>query len=301
MVARQRFIHPGIWCDPSFGALSDMSQLTFIGLFSNADDDGRILAGAAYIKSVVWPHRDMSLAKVKNARDEMLKALPRVMLYEVANVEYITFLKWSDYQKPKYPSPSKLPAPPEKDSGTVPERVEESSVTPPPPVPPRARADLGLGLGKGLGEEAKASSAPPPAPPKIDHHWEAAALVYGKVTNRRERDSRNSALPHLRESLDGTPVENYVDEMKWRKEVFEWTWQKPCSLHALVKHWSEAEQLRDFAPRAAAHPKSRGESISDRVAASRAATYEMLGLTMNGQNGQLEHDLELDALEAHDG
>lgn len=291
-MARQRFIHPGIWCDPSFGALSDMGQLMFIGLFSNADDDGRILAGAAYIKSVVWPHRDMSLTKVKNARDEMLKALPRVMLYEVANVEYITFLKWSDYQKPKYPSPSKLPPPPEKDSRNLPPTFPESSASPPEGFPPRARADLGLGLGKGLGSSSEPNGSSSLAPSArnakregFNDVWEAVSMKCGKPT----RATRSLRAQIVHDLLDEGATAADVHERHPRLEL-RWP-DLTITDTALRKHWGIA-----LMPLPAGKPlvKSRGESISDRVAASRAATYEMLGLDMNSQNG---HDMELEALD----
>ena len=49
-------IDPGIWQSEDFSKLSTLAKLVFIGLFSNADDEGRGRAKAAYIKSTLFPY-----------------------------------------------------------------------------------------------------------------------------------------------------------------------------------------------------------------------------------------------------
>jgi hypothetical protein len=115
---RQRFIQPSIWSDPDFGKLSDSERVLFIGMFSNADDEGRILASPSYLRSLVWPYDDrLTGTRVRSLRDGVVAKFRTVALYEVAGIEYITFLNWREYQKPKYPKPSKLPPPPATDNG----------------------------------------------------------------------------------------------------------------------------------------------------------------------------------------
>ncbi|WP_422444320.1 hypothetical protein [Thermoanaerobacterium sp. DL9XJH110] len=114
-MARQRFIHPDIWTDPSFGQLTPQERLLFIGCFSNADDEGRLLGNPAYLRATIFPYDDLSLDEVKAMRDHIVAICKNLVLYEVDGLEYLAFLKWNKYQKPKYPKPSKLPPPPIKE------------------------------------------------------------------------------------------------------------------------------------------------------------------------------------------
>ena len=45
-MARKRMIDPGIWQSEDFAKMSTLGKLVFIGLFSNADDEGRGRANA---------------------------------------------------------------------------------------------------------------------------------------------------------------------------------------------------------------------------------------------------------------
>jgi len=141
-MARQRFIWPTLWADPSFGHLKPVEQVLFIGLFSNADDEGRLLADPAYLRSTVFPYAKTSTANVKRHRDAIVKACPSVVLYHENGVEYIALTRWKRHQKPKYPKPSTLPAPPTfpEASPNVPGSLEEAS----PKLSPW------VGLGKNL-------------------------------------------------------------------------------------------------------------------------------------------------------
>lgn len=113
-MARQRFIWPDIWTDPTFGRLSPAEMLFFVGAFSNADDEGRLLGDAAYLRSAIFPYQQFTIDEVREIRDAVVKAHKKLSLYEVDGIEYLAFLSWRDYQTPKYPKPSKLPLPPVK-------------------------------------------------------------------------------------------------------------------------------------------------------------------------------------------
>lgn len=111
-MARQRFIWPDLWTDPGFGHLAPLEQVIYIGCFSNADDEGRLLGDPIYLKTTVLPYQPISVQRVKNARDRIVQSMPKLELYEHNSVEYLSFRNWNEWQKPKYPRPSKLPAPP---------------------------------------------------------------------------------------------------------------------------------------------------------------------------------------------
>lgn len=151
-MARQRFIWPEIWKDPVFGRLQPTEQVCFIGLFSIADDEGRLLADPAYLRSELFPYKDITAKKMLSVRDAVVEKVDSVLLYKAGGHEYIALLKWSEYQKPKYPKPSKLPPPFPEASPNVPGSLPENRSV--------GRAGLGRdGKGRaGLGEPAEESS-----------------------------------------------------------------------------------------------------------------------------------------------
>lgn len=111
-MARQRFIHPNLWDDKKIAKLNPVERLFFIGCFSNADDEGRMLGDPAYLRSIIFKYDDLTVEQVKAIRDRVLEVNKNLVLYQVDNEEYLAFLKWKDYQKPKYPQASKIPPPP---------------------------------------------------------------------------------------------------------------------------------------------------------------------------------------------
>lgn len=111
MAPRQRFIHPDIWKDPVFGRMQPLEQVLFIGLFSIADDEGRTNADPAYLRSELFAYTDYNSKKVQAIRDSVVSKVRSVFLYRANDVDLIALLKWTEYQKPKYAKPSKLPPP----------------------------------------------------------------------------------------------------------------------------------------------------------------------------------------------
>jgi hypothetical protein len=111
-MARQRFIWPDLWDDPDLGRVSPLGMLLYIGCFSLADDDGRIIGDPTFLKAEVFRYRNLTPAQVKKLRDEIASVCNSFTVYTVKGVEYVAFLNWNEWQKPKYPRPSKLPAPP---------------------------------------------------------------------------------------------------------------------------------------------------------------------------------------------
>lgn len=172
-MARQRFIWPTIWDDPDLGRLSSDARLLYIGCFSLADDDGRIIGDPTYLKTNIFRYRPTTPGQVARLRDEIASSCRSFKVYEVAGIAYIAFLNWSEFQKPKYPTPSKLPAPPGRRSTRKPASGKEKSSgndsgnrsgrdsgKPPGTIPPRD----GLGLdpptprGKGTNPRARGTS-----------------------------------------------------------------------------------------------------------------------------------------------
>jgi hypothetical protein len=104
-------IDPGIWQSEDFGHLSTLAKLVFVGLFSQADDDGRGRGKAQYIKNTLFPYDDeLTSADVKKALDEIATYMS-IKFYESDGSEYYVLTNWKAWQKVEKPTPSRLPNP----------------------------------------------------------------------------------------------------------------------------------------------------------------------------------------------
>lgn len=132
-MARRRMIDPAIWQSEDFSGLSLLAKLVFIGMFSNADDEGRGRAKPVYIKSILFPYdADMRTTDIEKSLLE-IGAKMSVTLYSQDGNQYYSFDNWIKWQRVDKPQPSKIPsvlAIPElveNHSGTIPELVENGS------------------------------------------------------------------------------------------------------------------------------------------------------------------------------
>lgn len=110
-MARKRMIDPNFWQSEDISKLSYFARLVFIGLFSNADDEGRGRAKAAYLKSMIFPYdEDIEIVKkVDEALDEIAKSVS-IIFYKIDDSEYFQLTKWKNWQNVERPTKSKIPA-----------------------------------------------------------------------------------------------------------------------------------------------------------------------------------------------
>lgn len=117
-MARNRMINPGIWASEDFSKLSMFARLVWIGLISNADDEGRGRANMAFLKSQIFPFDDeLSLKKIENALQE-IKNFMKIDFYEVDGKKFYQLNNWKKFQKVEKPSPSQIPINPENTNGS---------------------------------------------------------------------------------------------------------------------------------------------------------------------------------------
>jgi hypothetical protein len=127
-------IDPNFWISEDISKLSIMARYIFIGMFSNADDEGRGRANTAYLKSIIFPYDDIRTVEVDKALLE-ISHNTSVILYEHAGNKYYAFTNWSKWQRVDRPSNSLLPAPTDvrrtfdehstSDTGTIPPNIKE--------------------------------------------------------------------------------------------------------------------------------------------------------------------------------
>jgi len=163
-------IDPGIWQSEQIASLTRDQRLLFIGMVSNADDEGRLKGSGRFLKMAIFPgDEDIASATAEGWRDAIANATDGngqapIRLYSVNDVEYIDLPNWKTYQKIDKPSPSHLPSFDEH-SATVHRMIAEPS----PIVPARAHAEEKERKGKSRRErvEGDARAADADAPPAV--------------------------------------------------------------------------------------------------------------------------------------
>ncbi len=97
-MARKRMIDPHIWEDPAFNRLSRDARLLFIGMISNADDEGYVRGDTGSLKRLVFGFEEITLQQIEGWLEE-LSHIKTLHFYVVDEEQYAHFLKWNEYQK----------------------------------------------------------------------------------------------------------------------------------------------------------------------------------------------------------
>ena len=193
-MARIRSIKPSFFRSDDVAALPLRARLTWIGLWTQCDDQGRTKDHARLIKADIWPLDNVSLADIEEDL-ETLSVHGRIVRYEVDGQRYLEIANWRAHQAIQKPTPSRIPAPP---NGTT-ERLPESSDSPTPrrgregkggdarEAPPRHCRDHPTGTSDPCGACGRAR--------KVAEEWEAG---------RREAQRLKAKCPEHR----GQPADN---------------------------------------------------------------------------------------------
>lgn len=98
-MARARMLNPNIWDDPSFCELSIQARLLYIGLISNADDEGYLRGHIGSIKRLVFGMDDLTSDATQLLITEITSHLPSVHAYKADDGQsYIHLSNWFKYQ-----------------------------------------------------------------------------------------------------------------------------------------------------------------------------------------------------------
>lgn len=113
-MARIRTFKPSFFTSESVADLSFRARLTWLGLWTHCDDEGRCKDNEKLIKAAVWPLDDVSVDDVIDDLAE-LEDKGRITRYVVEGKTFIQVTNWYEHQRISRPTPSLLP-PPNEDS-----------------------------------------------------------------------------------------------------------------------------------------------------------------------------------------
>lgn len=122
-MSRRRYVTPEFWEEPVATRLSPGGRLTLIGLWTRADDHGRLLWDPALVKDLIYPaDAEVSVEAISGWLSEV-EALDLVVVYGGPQGRSYGALRDFAAQHPtRSPLPSRLPAPPVAADGQRPVR-----------------------------------------------------------------------------------------------------------------------------------------------------------------------------------
>lgn len=92
------------------GILKDREYRLWVGMLTEADDEGRLVCDAEQLRALIWAyHPGVRSAHVETCV-QRLSELRLLRLYVVDGVRYADFPSWKDHQRINRPMPSKLPS-----------------------------------------------------------------------------------------------------------------------------------------------------------------------------------------------
>ena len=137
---RIRTVKPELWQSPEIMNISHSARLLFVGLITQADDEGRGSADARKLKASIFGGDDITAENVKEWLAELAGQCLAV-LYVVEGFGDLYWLpSWELHQVVAKPTPSKYPMP---DTSSLPERYRIKTGT----LPERYRNGTGDSTG----------------------------------------------------------------------------------------------------------------------------------------------------------
>lgn len=230
-MARTRSIKPGFFDNEILGGLPPLTRLLFIGLWCQADREGRLEDRPRKLKKTILGYDDLTAENV----DQMLSELHEsgfIVRYRIEEERYIQVVNFKKHQNPHMKEKaSEIPAPPGLEDGNPIHRaatsMEEGDTGPTPgrhqddtgeEMPPDEEADEE----PDPGEEPQPGEEPAPgkAPPLIERRFELFWKAYPK---KRAKEAARRAFKKVKpdEELFNRILEaigRARTSSEWRKE-----------------------------------------------------------------------------------
>lgn len=167
-MARIRTLKPEVWMSPQVMNLSAHARLLFLGLITQADDEGRGSADPRRLKAAIFGGDDCTSTDVRRWLDEV-SAQRLVVLYQSENDGLLFQLpSWRAHQSIDRPKPSHYPSPPNPKTLSTNDR---RMIVEPTPKDREGSEGKGTEGREGIGTDARARTREPevaPAPIRVD-------------------------------------------------------------------------------------------------------------------------------------
>jgi hypothetical protein len=184
---RIRSVYPDFWSDSITGTMRAEVALLYIGLWSVADDAGRMEWDPLRFAAVLDPYgAKFGKPAAMKAHLGQLVALGRLVRYEVAGRQYAFIPTFPTWQKPNRPTPTRLPVPP----------LSEDSVR--THVPLREDSLCSVDVEEGSVAESREEEASPPQAAPLPSATPPAPVVAKRA--KKSKDEAPSVEP-LRKRL----------------------------------------------------------------------------------------------------
>lgn len=95
----RRMITSDIWFNEKVATLPDAGRLLFIGIFSNADDDGRLKASAKFLKAHIFPYDNEKTTDIVRELRDKCAQVGLIRLYTNGIQELLDIPGWHEHQK----------------------------------------------------------------------------------------------------------------------------------------------------------------------------------------------------------
>lgn len=112
-MARIRSVKPEIWMSPQVMNLSHSARLLFIGLITQADDEGRGSADVRRLKAAIFGGDDVTSVHVHEWLTECSQQGLVILYRSETHGDLYSLPSWNRHQKVNRPSKSAYPPPPE--------------------------------------------------------------------------------------------------------------------------------------------------------------------------------------------
>lgn len=125
---RSRVIRPEFWSDHELARLPHGARLTYIGLWTMADREGRLIDSAVHIAGLLFPHSGREAVDEVDAWLHELHAGGWLVRYERDGGKWIWIRNFRKHQ-PIHPNepPSRIPPPPEQEPARAVAQPEQQS------------------------------------------------------------------------------------------------------------------------------------------------------------------------------
>ena len=110
-VARIRSVKPGLFGSYNLAKVPVEARYLFVGLFCEADDDGRMIDSPKRLTGIVFPHDVRVTERKVSGWLDQLEGIGSIIRYEVKGTKCILIRGWLNHQRISHPYPSPLPAP----------------------------------------------------------------------------------------------------------------------------------------------------------------------------------------------